>query len=73
MHGRADVVFNSGKFWVGRGAGPATQRLLCLDDLHFESSAGTYDGGGQAVGSAADDGDVHRSITVQTPAYSLVG
>ena len=66
-------MFDSRKFWVGRGAGTAAERRLGLDDLHFESCASANDGRGQPIGPAADDGDVHRFITAQALAYSLIG
>ena len=59
MHGRTDVVGDAGEFGVGQGARTAAQRRLRLEHLHRQTGAGTDDGGGQAVGSAADDGDVH--------------
>ena len=66
-------MFDSRKFWVGRGAGTAAESRLGLDDLHFVVLHGANDGRGQPVGPAADDGDVHRFITAQTLAYSLIG
>ena len=66
-------MLDSRKFWVGRGAGTAAEGRLGLDDLHLESGTGADDGRGQPVGPAADDGDVHRSITAQALGYSLIG
>jgi hypothetical protein len=59
-------VFDSGKVWVGRGAGAAAKGRLGLDDLHFQTCAGANHGRGQPVGPAADDGDVHHSIRADT-------
>ena len=50
---------NSGS---GEGARTAAQRRLGLEHLHRQAGPGADDGGRQAVGSAADDGDVHLAI-----------
>jgi hypothetical protein len=70
---RAHVVYDSRKVQVGRGAGAAAEGRLGLDDLHFQTCPRADHSCGEAVGPAADDGDVHRSITAETLAYSLVG
>jgi D-3-phosphoglycerate dehydrogenase len=59
-------VFYSGKFWVSRGAGTTAEGWLRLDDLHFQARTSTDRGQAQPVGPAADDCDVHRSITADT-------
>jgi D-3-phosphoglycerate dehydrogenase len=57
---------DSGKFEVCGTAGTAAEGGLGFDDLHLQAGAGTDDGQGEPVGPAADDGDVHRSITADT-------
>ena len=64
---------NSGKVKVCRAARTAAKGRLRFEDLHFQPSTGADYGRGEPVGTAADDGDVHRSITAETLAYSLVG
>lgn len=59
MYGRADVVGNPTELGVGEGPCAAAERRLRLQNLHRQTGAGAHDGGGQAVGSAADHGDVH--------------
>jgi D-3-phosphoglycerate dehydrogenase len=56
-------MHNSGKIYVGCGAGTAAKGRLRLDDLHLQACARTDYGRSEPVGSAADDGDVHTSIT----------
>ncbi len=56
-------MYDSGKFEIGRAAGAAAKGWLRLDDLHLQAGAGTDYGRGEPVGPAADDGDVHASIT----------
>ena len=59
MHGRTDVVGDAGELRVGEGPRAAPEGRLGLEYLHRQTGAGTDDSRGQAVGSAADDGDVH--------------
>lgn len=61
------------KVWAGGGAGAAAEGRFYLDDLHFQARSSADDGRGESVGPAAGDGDVHRSITAEMLAYSLVG
>ncbi len=63
MHSRADVVENVAELGVGQGPRAASQRRLGFENLHRQTGPGTDDGGGQAVGPAADHGDVHHPIT----------
>jgi hypothetical protein len=63
VHGRADVVQDSRRIWVGCGPRTPAKGRLSFDDLHFQAGPGADCGSRQPVGSAADDGDVHASIT----------
>ena len=53
----------SRRIGVGCGARALAKGRLSFDDLHFQAGPGADYGSGQAVGSAADDGDVGASIT----------
>ncbi len=59
MHGGAHVVVHAGIVGVGQRAGAAAERGLRLEHLHRQPGPRAHDGGGQAVGPTADDGDVH--------------
>ena len=62
VNGRADVVGHPRKLRIRQCPRPAAEGGLGLQDLHLQPGPGADHGGGQSVGSAADDGDVHGHI-----------
>jgi hypothetical protein len=57
MDGRADVVFETGQRQL-LGARAAADGFLCFEHEDVESGPGQDDGGGEAVGSGADDASI---------------
>ena len=56
-----------GEFGVGQGACPAAERGLGFEHLHRQTGPRADDSGSEAVGPAADDGDVHAAIQAHYP------
>ena len=59
MHGRTEVVQDAREVRVGQRAGPTAERGLRLEYLHRQTGARADNGRRQAIGTTADDGDVH--------------